>query len=196
VIAPDLNGLRPLFDAMAARLADENGWAVAAVEPFPGHEDYTVEQRMAAVAELRDDDKLADLVAAADVLEVEPVGVLGFCMGGMWTLKASTTGRFPRAVPFYGMIRNPENWRSEQNRDAIDLITASPGAAERILAIIGTADPYTPAEEVDALESAGATVVRYEGADHGFVHDPDRPAHRKADAEDAWERAIDWLMRP
>jgi carboxymethylenebutenolidase len=196
VIAPDLNGLRPLFDEMAVRLADENGWAVAAVEPFPGHEDFTVEQRMAAVADLRDGDKLADLVAAADLLDVEPVGVIGFCMGGMWTLKAATTGRFPRAVPFYGMIRNPENWRSESNRDAIDLITESPGSAERILAIIGTADPYTPADEVDALESAGATVVRYSDAEHGFVHDPARPAHRKDDAEDAWEKAIAWLSGP
>jgi carboxymethylenebutenolidase len=196
VIAPDIGGLRPLFDEMAARLAEENGWAVAAVEPFPGRESMTLEERMTAAADLRDEDKLADLVAAADHLEVEPVGVIGFCMGGMWTLKAATTGRFPRAVPFYGMIRNPENWRSENNRDAIDLITGSPGSAERILAIIGTADPYTPADEVDALESAGATVVRYADAEHGFVHDPDRPAHRKDDAEDAWERAIAWLSGP
>jgi carboxymethylenebutenolidase len=196
VIAPDMGGLRPLFDEMAARLADENGWAVAAVEPFPGNESMTLEERMATVADLRDEEKLADLVAAADLLEVEPVGILGFCMGGMWTLKAATTGRFPRTVPFYGMIRNPENWRSEHNRDAIELITATSGAAGRILAIIGTADPYTPADQVEELEAAGATVVRYDGAEHGFVHDPDRPAHRKDDAEDAWERAIAWLSGP
>jgi carboxymethylenebutenolidase len=46
---------------------------------------------------------------------------------------------------------------------------------------------------VDALEALGATVVRYEGADHGFVHDPDRPAHRPDDAADAWSRALDFL---
>jgi hypothetical protein len=32
--------------------------------------------------------------------------------------------------------------------------------------------------------------VRYEGADHGFVHAPDRPTHRADDAADAWRRAI------
>jgi len=196
VIAPDIGGLRPLFDDMAARLANENGWAVAAVEPFPGEETLTIEQRMGAVSKMRDDAKLADLVAAADLLEVEPVGIIGFCMGGMWTLKAATTGRFDRAVPFYGMIRNPENWQSADNRDAIELLRETPGAPERVLAIIGTADPYTPAEQVDELEAAGATVARYEGAEHGFVHDPDRPAHRKDDAADAWMKAIEWLSGP
>jgi carboxymethylenebutenolidase len=193
VIAPDIGGLRPLFDDMVARLADENTWAVAAVEPFPGKDLPTLEDRMAAVADLDDVSVLADLAAAADLLDVEPVGVIGFCMGGMWTLKAASTGRFDRAVPFYGMIRNPEAWRSDRNRDAIELLRETPGSAERILTIIGTADPYTPAEEVAELEASGATVVRYEGAEHGFVHDADRPAHKAPDAEDAWRRAIDWL---
>jgi NADH:ubiquinone oxidoreductase subunit K len=48
--------------------------------------------------------------------------------------------------------------------------------------------------DVDALAATGATVVRYEGADHGFVHDPTRPAHRADDAADAWSRVIDWLQ--
>ncbi len=67
------------------------------------------------------------------------------------------------------------------------------GTAERVLAIIGTADPYTPAADVDALEAAGATITRYEGAEHGFVHDASRPAHRPDDAADAWRRVVDWL---
>jgi carboxymethylenebutenolidase len=193
VVAPDIMGLRPLFDELAARLAREHGWAVAAVEPFPGDEDLPLEARVAAVGELHDTDKLADLVAAADLLDVEPVGIIGFCMGGMLTLKAASTLRFDRAGAFYGMIRNPEAWRTETNQDAIDLLKSTPGAARRVLAIIGTADPYTPQEQVDELEAAGATVVRYEGAEHGFVHDPTRPAHRPDDADDAWSRVVDWL---
>jgi carboxymethylenebutenolidase len=58
---------------------------------------------------------------------------------------------------------------------------------------MGTADPYTPAEHVAELEAAGATIARYEGAEHGFVHDAARPAHRPDDAADAWRRAIEWL---
>lgn len=196
VIAPDIGGLRPLFDDLVARLSAEHHWAVAAVEPFPGRELPSLEDRMAAAATLVDADSVGDLVAAADLLDVEPVGILGFCMGGMWTMKAAATLRFHRAVPFYGMIRNPENWRTPNNGDAIDALRATPGAAERVLAVVGTADPYTPAGEVAELEAAGARVVRYEGAEHGFVHDPSRPAHRAADAADAWSHAVSWLQHP
>jgi dienelactone hydrolase len=61
------------------------------------------------------------------------------------------------------------------------------------MAVIGTADPWTPAVAVDELESVGVTVVRYHGADHAFVHDPDRPVHNAQYATDAWARAIHWL---
>ena len=68
-------------------------------------------------------------------------------------------------------------------------------AADRcpVMAIIGTADPYTPAVDVADAEAAGVHIVRYEGAEHGFVHDASRPAHRAADAADAWRRVIAFL---
>jgi carboxymethylenebutenolidase len=153
----------------------------------------SLEERMAAMAGLEDERQLADLVAAADLLGIEPVGVVGFCMGGMYAMKAASTGRFDRAAPFYGMIRTPEAWRSSTQRSAIDVLAEAPGSAERILAIIGTADPYTPPGDVDDLEAAGATVVRYEDAEHGFVHDASRPAHRAADAADAWRRVAEFF---
>ena len=67
------------------------------------------------------------------------------------------------------------------------------GDAATGLAVIGCDDAWTPPDDVDALEAAGATVVRYEGADHGFVHDASRPAHRADDAADAWSRVLAWL---
>src|SRR5688500_3782388 len=102
VLMPDIMGLRPLFDAHTARLADEQGWAVGCVEPWSGHEDLDLAARMESVGILDDVALLADLVAAADLLAVEPVGVAGFCMGGMYALKAAGTGRFHRAAAFYG----------------------------------------------------------------------------------------------
>ena len=39
VIVPDIMGLRPLFDDLCSNLASQHGWAVCAVEPFPGGED-------------------------------------------------------------------------------------------------------------------------------------------------------------
>ena len=192
VLVPDIGGLRPLFDDHAARLADEQGWAVAAVEPWAGREDLPLEVRMESVGTIDDTDLLADLVAAADLLAVEPVGVTGFCMGGMFTLKAAGTGRFHRAVAFYGMVRTPERWQGPGTKvEALDAVS-SPDACPT-LAIIGGVDPWTPAEDVAALEAAGVEVVRYADGDHGFVHDPSRPAHRAADAADAWRRAVDFL---
>ncbi|HMQ26636.1 MAG TPA: dienelactone hydrolase family protein [Acidimicrobiales bacterium] len=191
VIAPDIGGLRPLFDDLCERLADENGWVVCAPEPFPGREDMTLDERMAAVGGLVDGAQVGALVEAADATGADRVGLVGFCMGGMYTLKAAGTGRFSRCVAFYGMIRVPTDWRSDGQGEPLDAVT-TPGASP-VLAIVGTNDPYTPAGDIDDLEATGAEVVRYEGAEHGFVHDPSRPTHRPDDAADAWRRAIAFL---
>lgn len=194
MVVPDVMGLRQLFDDLCQRLADENRWAVAAVELWPGREDLPLDERLGAVSSIDDRALLADLSAAADLLGVEPVGVTGFCMGGMFTLKAAGTGRFKRAVPFYGMIRLPDDWKNDTSIEPLDAVEAA-GACP-VLAIVGSDDRWTPEADIVALEAAGAEVVRYEGADHGFVHDPSRPAHRPADAADAWRRAIAFLGAP
>jgi carboxymethylenebutenolidase len=191
VLIPDIMGLRPLFDDMVARLAAENGWAVCAVEPFPGQEDLDLPGRMNAVAKLEDDRVLGDVSAAADLLVertgVDRVAVMGFCMGGMYTFKSAGLGRFDRAAPFYGMIRLPDNWRGPGHAEPLDQLR-KPGASQ-VMAIIGENDPYTPPADVDELRTlSNVEVVVYPGAEHGFVHDASRPAHRADDAEDAWRR--------
>jgi carboxymethylenebutenolidase len=59
--------------------------------------------------------------------------------------------------------------------------------------IVGTNDDWVPLADAKELEALGATVVTYKGAEHAFVHDPDRPAHRAKDATDAWKRAKKFL---
>lgn len=200
VVAPDIFGLRPLFDDLCERLATEHSWVVAAVEPFAGREHLDLEGRRAAIAGLDDARVLGDLAAAADALRADagsgeglPVAVMGFCMGGMYALKAAATGRFDRAVPFYGMIRVPEAWRGPGQGEPLEAL-GRPGACP-VLAIVGERDPYTPPDDVEALRRVGphVRVVAYPEADHGFVHDPARPAHRPADAADAWSRAVAFL---
>jgi carboxymethylenebutenolidase len=195
VVVPDIFGLRPLFDEMCERIAIEQGLSVVAVEPFPGRDlggDVEVRQREAAT--LRDDDLLRDLAQGADATGCEKVGVIGFCMGGMYTLKAAGTGRFAAAVSFYGMIRVPARWQSPGQGEPLDYV-ARPEACP-VLAIIGVRDPYTPPEDVDALAALpNVTVASYPEADHGFVHDPSRPAHRPDDAADAWRRCFAFLAQ-
>jgi len=191
VVFPDILGLRPLFDDMCQRLADEQGWVVCAPEPFPGAEQLDVGDRLTAMAEASDSRFRADAIAAADATGCEQVGAIGFCMGGMLAFKAAGAGRFDRTAGFYGMIRLPAEWRGPTHADALDILRSSDRCP--VMAIIGTADPYTPAGDVADAEAAGVEIVRYEGADHGFVHDASRPAHRAEDAADAWRRVIAFL---
>jgi len=192
VITPDIFGLRPLFDDMVARLSSVWSMNVCAVEPFPGRDlGDAIDARMAAVSSLDDDAHLRDLVEAADLVGCERVGLLGFCMGGMYCFKSARSDRFAKISSFYGMIRLPEAWVGPGQGEPLDHLAA--GGAERVLAIIGELDPYTPPADVDALAATGANVVRYAGAEHGFAHAPDRPAQRPDDAADAFRRTHTWL---
>ena len=202
VLVPDLMGLRPLFEDICRRLAS-HGLAVCAVEPFSrlintaGPLD--TDTRRARAGELYDDLVMEDLAEAADHLtaadQVGGLGVMGFCLGGSYTLKASATGRFERAVAFYGMVRTPKQWADGGQNDALETV----GSGCPTLAIFGEADPWVPPEDVEALRARWAgrpehKVVVYRGAEHAFVHNPEVPAHRPDDAADAWHRALAFLL--
>lgn len=191
VLVPDIGGLRPLFDEHCQRLADETGWTVCAPEIWPEHPGTDITFRMANVAAIDHVRLAADIDAAADATGAATVGILGFCMGGMITFEAASSGRFHRAVPFYGMIRIPDHWKADGMVEPLESVTAA-GACP-VLAVIGTADPYTPPDDVAALAATGTRIASYEGADHGFVHDASRPSHRAEDAADAWRQALAFL---
>ncbi len=171
---PDIMGIRPLFDDLCRRLAS-NGFAVCCPEPFTrapadvrAAEDPTV--RMAYVPQLDDDKQLGDLEAAA-------------------------TERFDRAVAFYGMIRVPDDWRGPALAEPL----ATAADACPTLAIFGSVDTFTPTDDIEALRAVWADrsdceIVVYEGAEHGFIHAPERPTHRADDAADAWRRVLAFLV--
>ena len=192
VITPDIFGLRPLFDEMVARLSSVWQMNVCAVEPFPGLDlGDEVEPRLAAVPGLDDDAHLRDLEEAAEATGCDTVGLLGFCMGGMYCFKAARSDRFARIASFYGMIRLPEGWIGPGQREPLEALAS--GHADRVLAVIGELDPYTPPEDVALLAATGANVVRYPDAEHGFAHAPERPSHPVDDAAHAYERSHTWL---
>jgi carboxymethylenebutenolidase len=199
VVHPDIFGIRPLFDDLARRLAT-HGIAVCIPEPFARHtvDGLDLAARMELVPGLVDEQQIGDLERAADYLivhdDVAEISVLGFCMGGMYALKAAAGDRFERAVSFYGMIRVPESWRSPTLAEP--LATAADDCPT--LAIFGDADPFTPADDIEALRvawggRADCEIVVYADGQHGFVHDPERDTHRADDATDAWARVLAFL---
>ena len=202
VLVPDIFGLRPLMEDICRRLAT-HGLAVCAPETFarliPPGGSMDIEARRARAGELHDEVVLEDLAEAADHLTaadgVGGVAVMGFCMGGSYALKAAATGRFERAVAFYGMVRTPEMWVGGGQRDALEVVAdACP-----TLAIFGELDVFIPPDDIEALRNAWAgrpdhKVVVYRAADHAFAHDPDRPVHRPDDAADAWHRCLAFLL--
>ncbi|MFN8052810.1 MAG: dienelactone hydrolase family protein [Acidimicrobiales bacterium] len=77
--------------------------------------------------------------------------------------------------------------------NAIDVVARQERGDLRLLAIFGTDDSWCPVGQIDELEAAGAEVVRYEGAGHGWAHDASRDNYLPADAADAWARAEAFL---
>jgi carboxymethylenebutenolidase len=204
VVHPDIMGVRPLFDDLCRRLAT-HGFAVCCPEPFaraPLDVRGAIDDpsaRMGYAHELDDELQLGDLEAAADYLvvhdDVREVAVLGFCMGGMQALKAAATGRFDRAVAFYGMVVPPPTWIGPGTRSVL----ATAADVCPTLAIFGGRDQFTPAADIEALRAAWAArpdceIVVYPEAEHGFVHAPERPAHRPDDAADAWRKVLAFLQ--
>jgi carboxymethylenebutenolidase len=204
VVHPDMMGVRDLFDDLCRRLAT-HGFAVACTEPFARFPsdvrdapDPTL--RIAHMRDMDDERQLGDLAAAAEFLRatdgVERVSIVGFCMGGMYTLEAAATDTFACAVPFYGMIRIPDDWKGPGLREPLE---TAPQVCPT-LAIFGGKDPLTPPDHIDALRAAwrdrdDCEIVVYPEAEHGFVHAPERPAHRPDDAADAWRRALEFVHR-
>jgi carboxymethylenebutenolidase len=203
VLHPDVGGLRPLFSDMARRLAT-HGFAVLVFEPFAAvsaDARSSVERRMASVKELDDGFQMELFSTAADLLVVDDdvarVTTLGFCMGGHYVFKAASIDRFDAAVAFYGMLRTPDGWVGLGHR--IEPLAVAMQMCPT-LAIFGTEDSFVPNADVDALRRAWAgrddcEIVVVEGAEHGFVHDPERDVHRPEDASTAWETTLAWLTQ-
>ncbi len=126
--------------------------------------------------------------------DLSRLGVIGFCRGGRDTwLYAEHDARLKAAVAFYGPVNSPDT--PIQPRNPLELAA---GLKCPLLGLYGGQDTSISQDDVRAAQTkareAGRTVdiVVYPDAPHGF-HADYRPSYRKADAEDAWRRALAWL---
>lgn len=163
---------------------------------WPEDEDIAVKREG-----FRDDWTVADLdvayryLTAMNQVDANRIGILGHCWGGRvaW-LGACNNAAYKACIVFYGgrvKIAFADN--GTPPIELADRITCP------VLGIFGNEDQGpSPADVNDyeaALKEAGVTYEfhRYDGAGHGFqdFHDPNR--FRKAQSDDAWQKAIAFL---
>lgn len=183
VILPDIGGLSPNLERIASDVAESCAAAVAVVELFPGNEHLTFPERLEfGLRDISEPRALADAVEAAALLRVEPVAVMGFCIGGALAMRAVHVGRFDQVVAWYGMVHLPPPWAGDKG-NPLDAVRR---AEVPVLQVAGDADEFISGADLDELEAAGATVWRVAGAKHAFAHDPAHPNHDAAAAATMW----------
>lgn len=207
VVAPAVAGVTHDTRRTCARLA-ARGYLAMAMDYYRGGGSPPMQtpQDVHSAAEALDDRRvLTDLrtihagLTRRDEVEADHIGVLGFCIGGSYALRAaSAIPALACTVAFYGTLRYPHlsATRPVSPLDTVPKITVP------LLFHVGTTDHVVPRDDVDDLEAAAASAVapvevyRYPGAGHAF-HDASRPGYRPAAAQLAWLRTtmhLDWHL--
>jgi dienelactone hydrolase len=190
VVLPDMGGLGPNFDRIAAELAHRCSAAVGVVELFPGREHLTFQERLEfGLGEISEATVLADAAETADLLGVAPTSILGFCIGGALAMRAASVARYDRIVSLYGMVHLPPSWTGDKG----DPLVAVAATTTPVLEIAGVSDEFISARDLDELEEAGASVTRVPGARHGFAHNPEHPNFDPEAAASTWSQVVTFL---
>ena len=183
-------GLNDNIRAMARRLAGE-GYVVLAADMYGGatadQPDRARELMQAAnedAASARDNLRLA-VEHLRDEQGASRVGVMGWCFGGGWALRAATFlgDGIDAAVIYYGSTIT--------DRDRLEKITAP------LLGHFGERDSGIPVETVremeDMLEQLGVDATfHYYDAGHAFAN-PSGQNWEPDAAETAWRRTLEFL---
>lgn len=183
-------GMNDHIKDITKRLANE-GFTALAVDMYDGKVTKDPEEAKGFMMAMDKAAALEKLYGAVRFLKndqnVSSVGVIGFCMGGFWSLSLACSNRDVKAaVPFYGSI--PPDALLNQLRSPI-------------LYFYGEKDHHIAASEIDRLETfmknAGkpAEVVRYPDSDHAFFNDTRKEVYNSKDAKDAWSRALTFLRK-
>jgi carboxymethylenebutenolidase len=209
VMIHDVWGLSAHTRDYATRLASE-GFAVLAIDLYRRARPAKIEDPGAFMRALSDPQVLSDLGEGARFLAALPetngrVGVLGFCMGGMYALMAGCADLgFSASVPFYGLLSHSEGiLHDPAGPDPARKPRAPLAMAAELrcplLAFFGEQDSFIPQSDVRALEReltgarAGAEIVVVPGAGHAFMNDTRPDAYRPEAAAMAWRRTVDFL---
>ena len=178
-------GLNDQIKSVADTLASK-GYVALAPDLYQGKVTTDPAVAMELLRALPESRGLGDLSAAYAYLRAlsavgtRPIGSIGFCMGGGFSLRlAIAEPKLAACVVCYG--------RPEPDPEKIKTIAAP------VLGIYGGQDKGIPQEMVDgfrkAMEAAGKSidVKVYPEAGHGFMN-PNNPGHKATETSDAWTR--------
>lgn len=141
------------------------------------------------------------ITAALEVLKAQPgvdldkIGAIGYCFGGMTVLELARSGADIRGVAsFHGSLGTPS--------------PAAPGAVKaRVIVFHGADDPHIQPDQVEAFEkemqAAGVVyqVIQYPGAVHSFTvpeagDDPSKGAAYNAEADrKSWQKMKEFFAQ-
>ena len=190
VVIHENRGLSPYIEDVARRAAAAGYVALApdALAPaggYPGDEEKGREM----FNKLEQPKVIEDFIAAYPALQARPecngrIGVVGFCIGGLYTnIMATRLPELRAAVPFYGPPPN-------------NLADAAKIKAPMLIQLAGN-DNYVnsrwPAwEEALKANKVSYTMRIYPGTQHGF-HNDTTPRYDEAAAKLAWQRTLDFF---
>ena len=210
VLLHDVWGLSDHFCDLASRLA-EAGFGVLALDIYRREASVEIENPGVWMRGLSDPQIQSDIEAAAEFLRAAPatqghkVGVVGFCMGGMYSLLAGCGGQgIDAAVVFYGLLSHAHGILHDEAgldpaRKPRQPLDAVPDLQCPLLGLFGEEDEFIPLDDIRELEKrlAGAAspseVIVYPGAGHAFMNETREAAFRPEIAAEAWGRMKDFL---
>jgi len=211
VLIHDVWGLTDHAKDLAQRLAGE-GFAVLALDLYRRLDEVKIDnpgEWMRALSDpqiLGDVQSGADFLAAHSITDGKKIGVIGFCMGGMYALMAGATCTgFGASVPFYGLLSHQHGiLYTEAGLDPALKPKEPLAIAGELrcptLAFYGDQDEFVPISDIELLRdcfsrsSESAEVVVYPGAGHAFMNDTRPDAYRPENASDAWQQMVGFLM--
>jgi carboxymethylenebutenolidase len=180
-------GLKPFFKEVCDQLAGQ-GFTALAPDLYQGRIAATIEEAE-GLLEQRDSELMGDIVKASKDHLVslgagKPIGVLGFSMGGSWSLViAANEPDVSAVVIFY-------------SSGDVDFNTVK----AKILGHYAEVDEWEPLDEIRKMEAdmkaAGLEVTfhTYPKVGHWFVEN-DRPEYDSASALLAWSRTFEFLRK-
>jgi carboxymethylenebutenolidase len=201
VLVHEIWSVHEYFKDLCRRLA-KLGYLAVAPDLFARQGDVAdkaIEEIRPIVAQVPDAQVMSDLDATvrwagANGGDLARLAVTGFCWGGRITwLYAAHNPQVRAAVAWYGPVEKPATLL--QPRHPVDL------AAELkapVLGLYGGADAGIPNDTVARMQAALAAAGQpsrihlYPDTPHAF-HADYRPSYRKEQADDGWQRMLDWF---